>query len=117
MRFLMRIVLNTVGVLLAARIIPGISVASASAALLAGLALGVVNAIIRPVLIVLTLPFTLLTLGLFIFIVNAACLALVAWLVPGFSVHGFGSALIGSVFITLVSWLLSTLLVDKQRGF
>ncbi len=115
MRFLMRVLLNTVGVLLAARIVPGIAVASASAALVAGIALGVVNAVIRPVLIVLTLPFTLLTLGLFIFVVNAFCLALVAWLVPGFQVHGFGSALIGSIFITLVSWALSALLVDKPR--
>jgi putative membrane protein len=115
MRFLLRVVLNTVGVLLAARIVPGIYVASAAAALIAGLALGVVNAIIRPVLIVLTLPFTLLTLGLFIFIVNAFCLGLVAWLVPGFGVHGFASALVGSVFITLVSWLLSTLLIDRRH--
>jgi putative membrane protein len=117
MRFLMRVVLNTIGVLLAARIIPGIDVSSAATALVAGIALGVVNAVIRPVLIVLTLPFTLLTLGLFIFIVNAFCLGLVAWIVPGFRVHGFGSALLGSVFITLVSWALSALLVDKQRDF
>jgi putative membrane protein len=115
MRFLLRVVLNTVGVLLAARVVPGIHVDSASAALVAGLVLGIVNAIIRPVLIVLTLPFTLLTLGLFIFVVNAACLGLVSWLVPGFSVHGFASALVGSVFITLVSWLLSTLLVDRRH--
>ena len=115
MRFLMRVVLNTVGVSLAARIVPGIYVSSAATALVAGLALGVVNAIIRPVLVVLTLPFTLLTLGLFIFVVNAFCLGLVAWLVPGFGVRGFGAALVGSIFITVVSWLLSTLLVDRRH--
>lgn len=115
MRFLLRVLLNAVGVLLAARLIPGIFVSSASAALAAGLVLGVINAVIRPVLIILTLPFTILTLGLFIFIVNAVCLALVAWLVPGFAVHGFAAALLGSIFITLVSWSLSALLIDKRR--
>jgi putative membrane protein len=115
MRFLLRALLNAVGVLLAARIVPGISVSSALAALVAGLVLGVINAIIRPILILLTLPFTILTLGLFIFIVNAVCLGLVAWLVPGFGVHGFGAALLGSIFITLVSWILSGLLIEKPR--
>jgi len=115
MRFLLRVVLNTVAVLLAARIIPGISVASPTAAILAGIVLGVINATIKPVLIVLTLPFTLLTLGLFIFLVNALCLGLVAWLVPGFGVHGFWAALIGSAFISIVSWILSALVVDRRR--
>ncbi|MGH9408586.1 MAG: phage holin family protein [Vicinamibacterales bacterium] len=115
MRFLLRVLLNAVAVLLAAKIIPGIYVSSGSAAVVAGLVLGVINAIIRPVLIVLTLPFTILTLGLFIFIINAVCLGLVAWIVPGFGVHGFGAALLGSIFISLVSWILSALLVEKRR--
>jgi putative membrane protein len=115
MRFLLRVVLNTVAVLLAARIVPGIYVASPTAAILAGIVLGVINATIKPALIVLTLPFTLLTLGLFIFLINALCLGLVAWLVPGFGVHGFGAALFGSVFISIVSWILSALLIDKRR--
>lgn len=115
MRFLLRVLLNAVAVLLAARIVPGIFVSSAAAALVAGLVLGVINAIIRPVLILLTLPFTILTLGLFIFVVNAVCLGLVAWLVPGFGVHGFGAALLGSIFISLVSWILSAMLIDKRR--
>jgi putative membrane protein len=115
MYFLLRVVLNTVGVVLAARLVPGITVASPSAAILAGVVLGVVNATIRPVLIVLTLPFTIVTLGLFIFLVNAACLALVAWLVPGFGVRGFGAALLGSIFISVVSWILSSLLIDEHQ--
>jgi putative membrane protein len=119
MRFLLRVVLNTVGVLLAARIIPGIDVSSAATALVAGIALGVVNAVIRPILIVLTLPFTLLTLGLFIFIVNAFCLGLVAWIGPGFRVHGFRSALVGSVFITLAGrsarcWSTNSVTSDRR---
>jgi putative membrane protein len=75
--------------------------------------LGFVNAIIRPVLVILTLPFTLITLGLFIFIVNAICLAVTAWLVPGFSIAGFGSALGGALVVSLVSWVVSALVVDQ----
>ena len=115
MRFLLSAVLNTVAVLLAARLFPGVHVASPTTALLAGIVLGVINATIKPVLLVLTLPFTVLTLGLFIFLVNAVCLALVAWVVPGFEVHGFWTAGFGSVFISLVSWILSGLIVDRRR--
>ncbi|HTM23791.1 MAG TPA: phage holin family protein [Vicinamibacterales bacterium] len=115
MRFLLRLILNGVAVFLAANLIPGIAVAGPGSAFVAGIILGFVNALVRPLLILLTLPFTILTLGLFIFIVNAVCLALVAWLVPGFSVHGFGAALLGSIFISLVSWILSALLIDKRR--
>ena len=72
------------------------------------------NAVIRPVLILLTLPATLLTLGLFIFVVNAICLALAAWLVPGFTISGFGAALFGALVISVISWLLSAMLIDKK---
>jgi putative membrane protein len=113
MRFLLRLLLNGVAVFLAANLIPGISVAGPGTALIAGIILGFVNAIVRPVLFLLTLPFTILTLGLFIFVLNAICLALVAWLVPGFTVSGFAAAIVGAIVISLVSWLLSALLIDK----
>jgi putative membrane protein len=73
-----------------------------------------VNAIVPPLLIVLTLPFTLLTLGLFIFIVNAICLGIVAWLVPGFSITGFWAAFFGALVISIVSWLLNGILFEKD---
>jgi putative membrane protein len=114
MRFLLRLLLNGVAVLFAAWLIPGLRVDTPATAIIAGIALGLVNAIVRPLLLLLTLPLTLLTLGLFIFVVNAVCLALVAWLVPGFSISGFGAALIGAIVISLVSWLLSAILVDKK---
>jgi putative membrane protein len=114
MRFLLRLLLNGVAVLFAAWLIPGLRVDTPATAIVAGIALGLVNAIVRPLLLLLTLPLTLLTLGLFIFVVNAICLALVAWLVPGFSISGFGAALIGAIVISLVSWLLSATLVDKK---
>lgn len=112
-RFFLRLLLNGVAVLLAAYFIPGLYVSGPGAAIVAGIALGIVNAVIRPVLILLTLPFTLLTLGLFIFVVNAICLALLAWLVPGFAVNGFVAAFVGALAISVVSWLLNALLEDS----
>jgi putative membrane protein len=115
MRFLLRLLLNGVAVFLAAQLIPGIGIASPGAALVAGIVLGLVNAVIRPVLILLTLPATVLTLGLFIFVVNAICLALAAWFVPGFTISGFWAALFGALVISVISWLLSVILIDKDR--
>jgi putative membrane protein len=106
-RILLNIVLNAFAIYVAAYLLEGITLSSVPAALIAGLVLGVVNTIIRPVLIVLTLPFTIVTLGLFIFVVNAICLALTAALVPGFEIAGFWSALGGALIVTLVSWALS----------
>jgi putative membrane protein len=115
MRFLLRVLLNAVAVFLAAQLIPGIGLTGPGAALWAGLVLGLVNAVIRPVLILLTLPVTFFTLGLFIFVINAACLGLAARLVPGFTISGFWAALFGALTISVISWLLSTLLSDKQN--
>jgi putative membrane protein len=114
MRFLLRLLLNGVSVFIAAHVVPGITVSGAGTALIAGAILGFVNAIVRPLLFILTLPFTLITLGLFIFVLNAICLGLVAWLVPGFALSGFFAALIGAIVISVVSWLLTTLIVDKD---
>ena len=73
--------------------------------IVAGLALGLVNALLRPVLVVLTLPITLVTLGLFLLVINAAMVALVAWLMPGMHVAGFGSALATAIIVSLVTWV------------
>jgi putative membrane protein len=115
MRFLLRLLLNGVSVFLAAQLIPGIGVASPGSALAAGIVLGLVNAVVRPVLLLLTLPATIVTLGLFIFVVNAICLALAAWFVPGFTISGFWAALFGALVISVISWLLSVILTDKDR--
>lgn len=115
MRFLLRLLLNGVAVLIAAWLIPGLDITSPATAIVAGIVLGLINAVIRPVLILLTLPLTLVTLGLFIFVVNAVCLALAAWVVPGFTISGFGAAFAGALVTSVVSWLLSALLVDKNR--
>jgi putative membrane protein len=115
MRFILRLLLNGVAVLFAAWLIPGMHVDTPATGLIAGIALGFVNAIVRPVLFLLTLPLTVLTLGLFIFVLNAICLALAAWLVPGFSIAGFGTAFMGALVISIVSWALSSILVDKKH--
>jgi len=115
MRFLARLVLNGLAIIIAAWLLPGIHITSTLSALLAGVILGFVNAIVRPVLFFLTLPLTLLTLGLFIFVLNAICFALTAWLVPGFSVDGFFSALVGALLVSVVSWILNGLVVGRRE--
>ena len=105
----------TLGLLVAAHVVPGIRLDGLASALVAGLLLGLVNAIVRPVLVVLTFPITLLTLGLFLLVLNAFCVALTSWLVPGFDIHGFFPALLTSLIVTIVSWLLTTFINDRGR--
>jgi putative membrane protein len=115
MRFLARLVLNGLAIIIAAWLLPGIHITSSLSALVAGVILGFVNAIVRPVLFLLTLPLTLLTLGLFIFVLNAICFGLTAWLVPGFSIDGFFSALFGALLVSVVSWILNGLVVGRRE--
>jgi putative membrane protein len=114
MRFLMRVLLNALAVSVAAYFVPGMILTGPGPAILAGVILGFVNAIVRPVLLLLTLPFTLLTLGLFIFVVNAICFALTAALVPGFDLSGFWSAFFGALIVTIVCWVVNGLLADTR---
>ncbi|MEQ1575912.1 MAG: phage holin family protein [Vicinamibacterales bacterium] len=115
MRFLIRLVLNGVAIVVAAYLVPGLQLTGVAPALAAGAILGLVNALVRPVLLLLTLPLTLLTLGLFIFVVNAICLGLTAALVPGFDVSGFLAAFLGALLVSVVSWLLNGLFVGKTH--
>jgi len=115
MRFLIRVVLNGIAIIVAAYFVPGLRLSGPGAALVAGAILGFVNAIIKPVLFLLTLPVTLLTLGLFIFVLNAACLGLTAAVVPGFDIDGFWGALFGALVVTIVSWILNGLLFSEKK--
>ena len=114
MRFLLRLVLNGVAIVVAAWFVPGVHVTGLAPALIAGVLLGLVNALVRPLLLILTFPFTLLTLGLFIFVVNAICFGLTAALVPGFALDGVLAAFLGALVVTVVSWVLSALLPYKR---
>ena len=112
---LIRWLLLTISIILTSYLVEGIYVASFFSALFAALVLGILNALFRPLLIVITLPINILTLGLFTFVINALLLKMVSGVVPGFYVYGFWSAVFGSLIISLVSWLLSSFVSDKGR--
>lgn len=114
MGLLIRIVLNAIAIGIATWLVPGLQLSGPGAAVAAGALLGLVNALVRPVLLVLTFPFTLVTLGLFIFVVNAICLGLTAALVPGFEITTYTAALLGALVVTLVSWVLNGVLVSDD---
>ena len=101
--FLQRAAFAAIGFWLATFVVSGLSFRTPTSLLLAGLLLGVVNAFVRPILIALTLPFTILSLGLFLFVVNAAMVGLVAWLLPDMHLDGFGSALATTIIVGIVS--------------
>jgi putative membrane protein len=113
MGFLVRVLLNTVAIVLAGLIVPGIQVDGLLPALGAGVALGLVHALIRPILVILTLPITLVTLGLFIFVLNGLCFWLVSAFVPGFHVAGFWPAMGGALLVTVVSWVGTAFVSDR----
>jgi len=113
MRFLVRLLLNGIAIIVAAWLLPGIHITSPFAGLVAGIILGFVNAIVRPVLFVLTLPFTLVTLGLFIFVLNGLLFWLVGSFIQGFVVAGFWSGVFGAIVFSLISWILSGLLLGS----
>jgi putative membrane protein len=115
MGFLLRLLLNGLAIVAAAWLVPGVHLNGLVPALIAGVMLGLVNALVRPVLVILTLPFTLITLGLFLLVVNTICLALTAAVVPGFDIAGFGAAFLGALIVTVVSWTLSGLTKDRRR--
>ena len=104
-RFIAKVVIAAVALWLAAVIVPGIDYDGWVNLLLAGLLLGLVNAFVRPVVTILTLPVTILTLGLFLLVVNAAMIGLVGWLLPGFQVEGLWPAILAAIVTGVVSWV------------
>jgi putative membrane protein len=115
MGFLIRLFLNALALLIVSTVIPGIEVRGVLPALSAAFFLGVVNAVVRPVIMILTLPLTIMTLGLFIPLLNAALLKLVSLMIRGFEVHGFWSAVFGAILLSLISGLLNLLINDRGR--
>jgi len=113
--FLLNWLITAVALAVSARLVPGIHIASLPSLVFAALVLGLVNAVVRPVLVVLTLPVTVLTLGLFYLVVNGVSFALAAALAPGFAVATLGSAVFGALVAGLVSWLLGWLLTPPRR--
>jgi putative membrane protein len=109
LRLLLVWLINAVALIAVAYLMPSITVSDFTAALVAALVLGLVNAVVRPVLVLLTLPVTILTLGLFIFVLNGLLFWGVASWLEGFSVAGFWSGVLGAILFSIVSWLLSAL--------
>jgi len=112
---LIRWLVLTAAILAASYMLQGISVTSFWSALAAAAILGVLNVILRPIILILTLPVNILTLGLFTFVINAVLLMMVSGLIPGFDVRGFWPALWGSIIISVVSWLLTVFISDRGK--
>jgi putative membrane protein len=115
MGFLIRVLVNAVAIWLATEIVPGIEARRVTTVIVAALVLGLVNAVVRPVMLVLTLPLTLVTLGLFLFVLNALCLWLTSAVVPGFEVRGFWPAFGGALIVSALSWVVNGFVSDRGR--
>lgn len=113
--FLVRMVIAAISLWLAALIVPGMHLEGAGTVLGAALLLGIVNAFVRPVVILLTLPLTILTLGLFLLVVNAMMLGLVSVVFQGFTLGGFWSAIFGAIFVSFFGWLASAFIGQSGR--
>src|SRR3954469_24633762 len=116
MKLLLVWLVNTVSLIAVAYLMPSIRVADFATALIAALVLGLVNTVVRPILVLLTLPATILTLGLFIFVINGLLFWMVAHFVEGFVVPGFWSGFFGAIVYSLGSWLLSALLLPSRTA-
>lgn len=114
MRLLLRWLLNALAIILISYLISSISVSGFYIALMVALILGLVNAVIRPLIIILTLPINILTLGLFVLVINALLFWFVSSFVKGFEVAGFQAAFVGALILSVVSWFSNMLLKDKN---
>jgi putative membrane protein len=107
-------VLNAVALLAVSYVLPGIEITGFGAALLAALVIGLINTLLRPLLILLTLPITLLTLGLFYFVLNGLLFWWAGILLDGFEVRGFVAAVLGAILYSVIAWALSALIPDSK---
>lgn len=113
--FLLRAAISALGLWVASEILEGLRFESPTKLLVAAVLLGVVNAVVRPLAFILTLPLTIVTLGLFLLVLNAGMVALVAWLVPGFQISGFWTAVGAALIVSLVSWAASSVIGSNGR--
>lgn len=113
--FLLRAAITALGLWVASELLSGVTFDAPSQLILAAVVLGVVNAFVRPLAFILTLPITVLTIGLFLLVLNAGMVGLVAWLVPGFHVSGFWTAMGAALIVSLVSWAASSAIGTSGR--
>lgn len=113
--FLLRLAISAFGLWVASKLVPGVQIDDGWTLIWAALLLGIVNALVRPIALLITLPLTLLTLGLFILVINAAMISLVAAMLDGFRLSGFGAALLGALVVSITSWLAASFIGPKGR--
>lgn len=113
--FLIRAIIVALGLWIAERLVPGFTINDALTLILGALLLGVINAIVRPIVFILTLPITIVTLGLFILVVNGMMVGLVSWLLPGMVVGGFWSSIFVALVVSLTSWVASIIFGSEDR--
>lgn len=111
MKPLLKLLITSLTIIIAAYFIPGVKIAGFWTAVIVALVLGIVNAVIKPIIMFFTLPLSILTLGLFTFVVNGLMVLLVAYLVPSFQVNSFMTAVIFSVAVTIINWVLTKLVI------
>ena len=114
-RLILKLLIGMLGLWLAARIVPGFTVTDWQSLLAAAIVLGIVNAILRPVLLILTLPITIVTLGLFLLVLNGMMIGLVAWLLGGVEVTGLWPAILAAIVTGLVSWFGQLITKEPRR--
>lgn len=110
MKFISKLLISALSIGVASYLVPGIHVDGFLTLIIAAFLFGILNAVIRPILVVLTLPITIVTLGLFLLIVNALIFTMVAWILPGFSISSFGAAFIGWLIVAITSWIATLIL-------
>ncbi len=113
--FLLRAAITALGLWVASELLSGLSFDSTAKLVVAAIVLGIVNALVRPIAFILTLPITVVTLGLFLLVLNAGMVALVAWIVPGMQVSGFWTAMGAALIVSLVSWAASSVIGTSGR--
>ena len=114
-RFIVQAIVTALGLWLAAQVVPGVAFSDTNTLILAAVLLGVANAVVRPILVLLTFPITILTLGLFLLVVNAATIGLVAVLLDGFVVDGLWPGIGAAIVTGIVSWIAGTFIGDERR--
>ena len=113
--FLLRAAISALGLWVASQLLDGLHFVAPSTLLLAAVLLGIVNAFVRPLAFILTLPITIVTLGLFLLVLNAGMVALVAWVVPGFTISSFWTAVGAAIIVSIVSWAASGLIGSSGK--
>ena len=113
--FLIRAAVVALGLWLASQIVPGVEIRSTGSLVAVALLLGIVNAFVRPILVILTLPITLLTLGLFLLVINGLMIELVSHFLGGFVVDGLGPAILSAIVVAVTSWLMSSFIGPQGR--